>query len=112
MSLSVDLDSLKGLLARKAETDDLEFKSQWDPDQKADLIELCKDIAAMESLPDGGYIIVGVDGPVFIETNVSPGMTETSLVPLAVEAAGEDFGRLCAALVRQAYSRGPSGVRG
>lgn len=61
MSLSVDLDSLKGLLARKAETDDLEFKSQWDPDQKADLIELCKDIAAMESLPDGGYIIVGVD---------------------------------------------------
>ena len=57
-------------------------------------------------------IIVGVDGPVFIETNVSPGMTETSLVPLAVEAAGEDFGRLCAALVRQAYSRGPSGVRG
>jgi D-alanine-D-alanine ligase len=57
-------------------------------------------------------IIVGPDGPVFIETNVSPGMTETSLVPLAVEAAGEDFGRLCAALVRQAYSRGPSGVRG
>ena len=29
-------------------------------------------------------IIVGPDGPVFIETNVSPGMTETSLVPLAV----------------------------
>lgn len=57
-------------------------------------------------------IIVGADGPVFIETNVSPGMTETSLVPLAVEAAGEDFGRLCAALVRQSYSRGPSGVRG
>lgn len=57
-------------------------------------------------------IIVGADGPVFIETNVSPGMTETSLVPLAVEAAGEDFGRLCAALVRQAYRRGPSGVRG
>ena len=57
-------------------------------------------------------IIVGPDGPVFIETTVSPGMTETSLVPLAVEAAGEDFGRLCAALVRQAYSRGPSGVRG
>lgn len=57
-------------------------------------------------------IIVGAAGPVFIETNVSPGMTETSLVPLAVEAAGEDFGRLCAALVRQAYRRGPSGVRG
>ncbi|MFT4216016.1 MAG: D-alanine--D-alanine ligase [Micropruina sp.] len=57
-------------------------------------------------------IMVGADGPVFIETNVSPGMTETSLVPLSVEAAGEDFGELCAALVRQAHRRGPSGVRG
>ncbi|MBP8918622.1 MAG: D-alanine--D-alanine ligase [Micropruina sp.] len=50
-------------------------------------------------------------GPVFLETNVSPGMTETSLVPLAVEAAGEDFGELCAALVRHARERGPSGLR-
>ncbi|MFT4296445.1 MAG: D-alanine--D-alanine ligase [Micropruina sp.] len=57
-------------------------------------------------------IIVGADGPVFIETNVSPGMTETSLVPLAVEAGGDDFGELCAALVRQASERGPSAVRG
>ncbi len=56
-------------------------------------------------------IIVGADGPVFIETNVSPGMTETSLVPLAVEAAGEDFGQLCVTLVRQAHRRGASGVR-
>ncbi len=57
-------------------------------------------------------IIVGANGPVFIETNVSPGMTETSLVPLAVEAAGEDFGQLCAALVRSAHGRGSAGVRG
>ena len=56
-------------------------------------------------------IIVGDAGPVFIETSVSPGMTETSLTPLAVEAAGEDFGRLCAALVRRAHERGPTGVR-
>ncbi len=57
-------------------------------------------------------LIVGADGPVFIETNVSPGMTETSLVPLAVEAAGEDFGELCAALVRHAHDRGPAVLRG
>jgi D-alanine-D-alanine ligase len=37
--------------------------------------------------------------PVFIEANSAPGMTETSLVPLAVEAAGLDFGALCAQLV-------------
>ena len=51
-------------------------------------------------------IIIDADGPVFIETNVAPGMTETSLVPLAVEAAELDFGELCAALVRQAHVRG------
>jgi len=50
-------------------------------------------------------IIIGPQGPTFIETNVSPGMTETSLVPLAVEGAGEYFGELCAALVRQARRR-------
>jgi D-alanine-D-alanine ligase len=45
-------------------------------------------------------LIVRGDGvPVFIETNSAPGMTETSLVPLAVEAAGLDFGALCAKLV-------------
>lgn len=57
-------------------------------------------------------LIVDAGGPVFIETNVSPGMTETSLVPQAVEAAGEDFGQLCAALVRSAHGRGSAGVRG
>jgi len=53
-------------------------------------------------------IIIGPEGPTFIETNVSPGMTETSLVPLSVEAAGEDFRELCSALVRQAHARGPA----
>lgn len=56
-------------------------------------------------------VIVGAQGPVFLETNVSPGMTETSLVPLAVEAAGENFGELCAALVEQARRRGPERLR-
>ena len=51
-------------------------------------------------------IIVRPDGtPVFLETNVAPGMTETSLVPLAVEAAGYDFGLLCAQLVDNAWAR-------
>lgn len=61
MPMSVDLDRLRGLLARGAESDDLDFKATWDPRQKSDLIELCKDIAAMESLPNGGYIVVGAD---------------------------------------------------
>ncbi|MGA4506691.1 D-alanine--D-alanine ligase family protein [Propionibacteriaceae bacterium G1746] len=45
-------------------------------------------------------IIVTPGGePVFIEGNVSPGMTETSLVPLAMEAAGLDLGAAVSALV-------------
>lgn len=43
--------------------------------------------------------------PHVLEVNVSPGMTETSLLPLAVEAAGLDLGRLLAALVDRAAAR-------
>ena len=48
-------------------------------------------------------LIVGSDGIVHIlEVNVAPGMTETSLMPQAIEAAGLDLGEVCAALVRDA----------
>jgi len=52
-------------------------------------------------------LIVGDDGePVFLEVNVAPGMTETSAVPLAIEAGGWSLGRMCADLVRAAAARG------
>jgi len=41
-----------------------------------------------------------------LEVNVSPGMTETSLLPMAVSAAGLDFGKLLATLVERAAARG------
>lgn len=47
-------------------------------------------------------IIVRDGEPVFIEANVSPGMTETSLVPLGMEAAGLDLGEAVSALVVEA----------
>jgi D-alanine-D-alanine ligase len=51
-------------------------------------------------------MIVSEDGlPVFLEVNVSPGMTETSSVPLAIEAAGWSLGKMCADLVRVAAGR-------
>jgi D-alanine-D-alanine ligase len=53
-------------------------------------------------------IIIDADGfPVFLEVNVAPGMTETSAVPLAIEAAGWSLGKMCADLVRVASLRGP-----
>jgi D-alanine-D-alanine ligase len=51
-------------------------------------------------------LIVGEDGsPEVLGINVSPGMTETSLLPLAVQAAGLDFGRMLATLVERAVTR-------
>lgn len=51
-------------------------------------------------------LIVDAEGTVwFLEVNVSPGMTETSTVPLSVEAAGLDLGRMMADLVRVAMAR-------
>jgi D-alanine-D-alanine ligase len=59
-------------------------------------------------------LIITPDGePVFLEVNVAPGMTETSAVPLAIEAAGWSLGRMCADLVRTAAARGAtSGAAG
>jgi len=42
----------------------------------------------------------------FLEVNVSPGMTETSTLPLALEASGHPFGRTCVRLLEQAVARG------
>ncbi|GAA0427827.1 D-alanine--D-alanine ligase family protein [Actinoplanes campanulatus] len=51
-------------------------------------------------------VIVGEDGePRVLGCNVSPGMTETSLLPLAVQAAGVDLGAVLSALVERAVAR-------
>lgn len=52
-------------------------------------------------------LIISTDGiPNFLEVNVAPGMTETSAVPLAFEAAGWSLGQTCVDLVDAARSRG------
>jgi D-alanine-D-alanine ligase len=54
--------------------------------------------------------IVDADGRVqVLEVNVSPGLTETSLLPAAVAAAGRDLGELYAALTERALARGATG---
>ncbi|WP_433299504.1 D-alanine--D-alanine ligase family protein [Actinoplanes sp. CA-030573] len=51
-------------------------------------------------------LIVASDGsPQVLGINVSPGMTETSLLPLAVQAAGLDLGHILATLVERAVAR-------
>ena len=51
-------------------------------------------------------LIVDQDGrPWFLEVNVSPGMTETSLFPQAARAAGADLGVVCRDLLQAAAAR-------
>jgi D-alanine-D-alanine ligase len=51
--------------------------------------------------------IVAADGRAqFLEVNVSPGLTETSLLPMSVQAAGRDLGAVYAELVERAVARG------
>ena len=50
--------------------------------------------------------IVTADGVVqFLEVNVSPGMTATSLLPMSIEAAGLAMGEVCSTLLSRAASR-------
>lgn len=50
-------------------------------------------------------IIVRDQVPYFIEGNVAPGLTETSLVPLALDAADLSLGKVFAELIEKARSR-------
>jgi len=43
--------------------------------------------------------------PQVLEVNVAPGMTETSLMPMAIQAAGLDFGKVLSTLVARAANR-------
>jgi D-alanine-D-alanine ligase len=51
-------------------------------------------------------LIVCAGEPFFLEVNVAPGMTETSTLPMALEAAGRSLGTVCRDLLSQAAARG------
>jgi D-alanine-D-alanine ligase len=72
----------------------------------ADLALQVHDELGLRDLSRTDLIVTPAGEPVFLEVNVAPGMTETSAVPLAIEAAGWSLGRMCADLVRTAAERG------
>jgi D-alanine-D-alanine ligase len=41
----------------------------------------------------------------YLEVNVAPGLTETSLLPMAIESTGADLGTVYAALIERAVAR-------
>lgn len=58
-----------------------------------------RDLSRVDALVDAAGTVQ------VLEVNTSPGMTETSLLPMAVEAAGLAFGRLLRELLEQAAAR-------
>jgi len=52
--------------------------------------------------------MLGEDGPQVLEVNAIPGLTDTSLFPMAAEAAGIDFTQLVERILASAQER-PAG---
>jgi D-alanine-D-alanine ligase len=50
-------------------------------------------------------LILGEDGPEVLEANAIPGLTDTSLLPMAAEAAGMSFEELCGRILELALER-------
>jgi D-alanine-D-alanine ligase len=65
--------------------------------------------AAYEALGCSGFarvdLILGEDGPQLLEVNAIPGLTDTSLFPMAAEAAGIDFTELVERILASARER-------
>ncbi len=76
--------------------------ARLDADVTAAVSEAAKTVHAALGLTDLSRtdLIVDGDGTVwFLEVNVAPGMTETSLMPQAIAAAGRSVGEVLAAMV-------------
>ncbi|TLM93655.1 MAG: D-alanine--D-alanine ligase, partial [Actinobacteria bacterium] len=59
----------------------------------------CRDVSRVD-------MVVAADGtPYVLECNTSPGMTETSLLPMAAESAGMSFQDVVSQIVRAALAR-------
>lgn len=59
----------------------------------------CVNVSRVDIIVDGEGV------PQVLELNISPGMTETSLLPMAAESAGMDFNELVGLLVRLATEK-------
>lgn len=72
----------------------------------ADAAVLAHRTLGLRDLSRIDFIVDEAGIPWFLEANVIPGLTETSLVPLAIEASGTEASAVYDALVRAAADRG------
>jgi len=79
-------EKLRGLLAEQCEHPELDYKTTLNlgRGQAKDLLELAKDVAAMQSNVEGGYIVVGVDdrgAPLGLALDLVRAFDESTLRP-------------------------------
>jgi D-alanine-D-alanine ligase len=75
-------------------------------DEVARIAVTAHSVLGLRDLSRTDLIVDGQGVPYFLEVNVSPGMTETSTLPLALEASGHAFGSTCVSLLELAAERG------
>ncbi len=68
----------------------------------------CEGFARVDLMLGGPDAPEEVRGPQVLEVNAIPGLTDTSLLPQAAEAAGLSFEDLCARIVELALDRSPA----
>lgn len=71
----------------------------------ADLAVQAHELIGCRQIARADMIVDGEGQPWLLELDTCPGMTETSLLPMAAQAAGIAFGDLCERLVRGAVER-------
>ncbi|WP_448811929.1 D-alanine--D-alanine ligase family protein [Agromyces bauzanensis] len=71
----------------------------------SDVAVLAHRTLGLRDLSRVDFIVDEQGTPWFLEVNVIPGLTETSLVPLAIEASGTDASTVYSGLVRAAAAR-------
>jgi len=74
----------------------------------AELALLAHRSLGLRDLSRTDIIVDGVGRPWFLEVNVAPGLTETSLFPQSATAAGLDLGLILRDLLQSAVLRGPN----
>jgi D-alanine-D-alanine ligase len=71
----------------------------------ADVALTAHRVLCLRDLSRTDLVVDAAGTPWFLEVNVAPGMTETSLLPMAAAAAGLDLGVLCRDLLTAAAAR-------
>ena len=73
--------------------------------QAAQIAITAHTVLGLRDLSRTDLIVDETGTPYFLEVNVSPGMTETSTLPMALEASGHAFGTTCVSLLQLAAAR-------